>query len=57
MEEIIKKKCEDLGINPDVLTPEERKRLREEIKAEQQGKHVLDGVLNNPELYYLELKK
>lgn len=54
MDEIIKKKCEAVGVNPDVLTPEEIKRLKEEIKTEQRGMTVLDGVLSNPELYYRE---
>ena len=57
MEELIKIRCEEYGINPNILTPEERKMLCEEIKAEQRGMSILDGVLSNPELYYRGLKK
>ena len=56
MEEIIKKKCEEVGISPDILTPEEIRALKEEIAAERKGKHILDGVLTNPELYYRDLR-
>ena len=57
MDEIIRQKCEALGISPDVLTPEERNQLIEEIIAEKRGKSTLDGVLNNPELYYRGMKR
>ena len=56
MDEIIRQKCEAFGISPDVLTPEERKQLIEEIKAEKRGKSILGGVLDNPELYYRGMK-
>ena len=57
MDEIIKQKCEALGLSPDVLTPEERSRLIEEIKAEKQGKTIIGGVLDNQELYFRGVKR
>ena len=45
MEEIIKKKCKAAGIDPDILTQEERSALIAEIRAEQEGKMILDGIL------------
>ena len=56
MDELIRQKCEAVGISPDVLTPEERNQLIEEIKAEKRGKSILGGVLDNPELYYRGMK-
>ena len=47
MEELIKKKCKEAEVDPDELTKEERARLIEEIKAEQQGYEILDGVLSS----------
>lgn len=52
MEELIKQKCESVGLSPDILTPEEIEKLKEEIKAEQRGKMILGGVLDNQELYF-----
>ena len=57
MEEIIKQKCEALGLSPDVLTPEEKFRLIEEIKAEKRGKAIIGGVLDNQELYFRGVKR
>ena len=57
MEEIIRQKCEALGLSPDVLTQEERSRLIEEIKAEKQGKTIIGGVLDNQELYFRGAKR
>ena len=57
MDEIIKQKCEALGLSPDVLTQEERSRLIEEIKAEKQGKTIMGGVLDNQELYFRNVKR
>ncbi len=45
IETLIKKKCKEYGIPPEILTPEELEELKEEIKAEQNGMHILDGVL------------
>lgn len=50
MEELIRKKCEEADVSPDVLTKEERAELIEEIKLEQKGQAILDGVLSNPEI-------
>ena len=54
MEEKIKQKCEEAGINPAVLTEDEKKRLAQEIRAEESGKIVLDGVLSDPSLIFRE---
>ena len=56
MEALIKKKCKDNGISPEILTPEELDELKDEIKAEQNGMCVLDGVLFNPDLYRREFE-
>ena len=45
IETLIKKKCKEYGIPPEILTPEELEELKEEIKAEQNGEWILDGVL------------
>ena len=50
--QLIKKKCKEAGVSPDVLTEEERAELIDEIKAEQQGYSILDGVLCNPEIMF-----
>lgn len=57
MDEIIKQKCEALGLSPDVLTQEEKSRLIEEIKAEKKGKTIIGGVLDNQELYFRNVKR
>ena len=56
MEELIKEKCEDACVSPDVLTDAELAKLRKEIEAEQQGYVVLDGVLSNQDLLFRESK-
>jgi hypothetical protein len=50
MEEKIKIKCEEFDIDPNVLTEEEKAQLIQEIKAEEKGNVVLDGILSNPEI-------
>ena len=57
IERLIKKKCKEAGISPNVLTEEERAELIDEIKAEQQGYFILDGVLSNPEIFSREFDK
>jgi len=57
MEEIIKQKCESMGIDPSVLTSDELEKLKEEIKAEKHRYTILDGVLSNPDLYYRTFQK
>ena len=50
MEELIRQKCAEYNITPDVLTPEELKELKGEIKTEQRGEAILDGVLFDPNI-------
>lgn len=45
MDELIRKKCEEYGVSPDVLTPEETEQLKAEIEAEQRGEMILDSIL------------
>ena len=52
MEELIREKCEDYGIDPNILTEEEKAQLREEIEMEQNGKFVLDSILDSPEIKF-----
>lgn len=52
MEELIKQKCEEYDITPDVLTPQELAELRKEIEAEQRGERVMDSVLDDPDIRY-----
>lgn len=52
MEDLMKKKCEEYEISFDVLTDEEKSRLRKEIEAEQKGLTVSDSVLDDPEIVY-----
>ena len=51
MEELIKKKCAEYDITPDVLTPEELETLKKEIEAEQRDGFILDSILDNPEIF------
>ena len=51
MEELIKQKCAEYDITPDVLTPEELETLKKEIEAEQRGEIVLDSILNNRDIF------
>lgn len=51
MEELIKQKCAEYDITPDVLTPEELETLKKEIEAEQRGEFILDGILNDPDIF------
>lgn len=52
IEKIIRRKCKEAGVSPDVLTEEEMAELIDEIKAEQQGLCILDGVLCIPEISF-----
>lgn len=52
MEELMKQKCEEYEISFDVLTDEEKAKLRKEIEAEQKGLTVSDSVLDDPEIVY-----
>lgn len=57
MEELIRKKCEEYDLTPDLLTPQELEELRKEIQQEQKGVHFLDSVLDNPELQSRRIQK
>lgn len=56
MEDKIKQVLEENGLTESQLTSEELDKLKEEIKAKEQGLVVLDSVLDNPSLFY-RLKK
>lgn len=56
MEDKIKQMLDDYGLTESQLTSEKLDKLKEEIKAKEQGKVVLDSVLDNPSLFY-RLKK
>ena len=49
MEELIRKKCEEYDLTPDLLNENELAELRKEIEREQKGEHPLDSILDNPE--------
>ena len=50
MEELMRKKCEEYEIPFEVLTDEEKAKLREEIEVEQKGFTVSDSILDNPDI-------
>ena len=52
MEDKIKQVLEENGLTESQLTKEELEKLKEEIKAKEQGLVVLDSVLDNPSLFY-----
>lgn len=52
MEDKVKQMLEDYGLTENQLTDEELDKLKEEIKAKEEGRMVLDSVLDNPELFY-----
>lgn len=56
IEEKIQKACEENGVNPKVLTQEEKQMLEKEIIAEENGYATLDGVLSNPAILYRKYK-
>lgn len=55
MEEKVIEKLNEVGLTPDDLTKEELEQLKEEVKLEEDGLLVLDGVLSNPEIFYRKL--
>jgi len=57
MEELIRKKCEEYDLTPDLLTPQEIEALKEEIRAEQKGGQMLDSILDNPEFQSRRIQK
>ena len=50
MEDLMKKKCEEYEVPFDILTDEEKARVREEIEDEQKGLTVSDTILESPEI-------
>jgi hypothetical protein len=57
MDELIRKKCEEYDLTPDILTPEEIEALKKEIEMEQRGEKFLDSILDDPELQSRRIKK
>ncbi len=51
IDKLIKQKCAEYDITPDVLTPEELEHLKREIEAEQRGEFILDGILHDPDIF------
>lgn len=51
MEGLIKQKCAEYDITPDVLTPEELETLKKEIEAEQRGELICDSILDDPSVF------
>ena len=49
MEELIRKKCAEYDLTPDLLTPQELEALKQEIEEEQKGNTSDDSILDNPE--------
>ena len=49
MEELIRKKCAEYDLTPDLLTPQELEALKQEIEEEQKGNISDDSILDNPE--------
>lgn len=52
MEDKIKQMLDDYGLTESQLTCEELDKLKEEIKAKEQGMCIFDSVLDNPSLFY-----
>lgn len=52
MEEKIKQELKAFSLTIDDLTPQELEELKSEIKAKDEGKIIVDGVLSNPEIMY-----
>lgn len=53
----IKKVLAEHGLAPEQLTSEEIASLRAEIEASKGGAKILDSVLDNPELFYRNIKR
>lgn len=51
MEELIRQRCAEYDITPDVLTPEEIETLKKEIEVEQRGEFILDSILDDPNVF------
>lgn len=57
MDELIRKKCEEYDLTPDILTPQELAALKEEIAEEQKGIVFDDSVLDDPDLQFRKILK
>lgn len=57
MEKKIIERLSVYGLKPSDLTEEELNTLKEEIKIEEEGGIVLDGVLSNPEIQMRAFKR
>lgn len=51
MEDKVKQRLEECGLTERSQLTKELDKLKEEIKAEEEGYSVLDGVLSNPSLF------
>ena len=51
IDELIKQRCAEYEVDPDVLTSEEKAQLTKEIEALQRGDHILDSILDNPDVF------
>ena len=51
IEELIKERCAEYDITPDILTPEELETLKKEIETEQRGEYILDSILDDPAVF------
>lgn len=52
METKINSKLAEHGLTAEDLTQEEMAQLRDEIEAEERGETTLDGIFDNPSLFY-----
>lgn len=57
MEEKVVEKLNEVGLTPDDLTKEELERLKEEVKLEEYGIIIIDGVLSDSKIFYRRLNK
>ena len=51
IDELIKQRCAEYEVDPDVLSPEELAQLKKEIEALQRGEHILDSILDDPNIF------
>ena len=51
IDELIKQRCAEYDVNPDVLTHEELAQLIKEIEAKEKGEYILDSILDDPDVF------
>lgn len=51
IDELIKQRCAECHITPDVLTPEELAQLKKEIEAKERGEFFMDSILDDPNVF------